>query len=57
MRVNEVKGNITFKSGHATFGGSGHLSNKPELDVYDLVYIGYRPSGILKSSSKLNYLA
>lgn len=58
MRVGKIENKVIFKSGHATFGSSGHLSNRPNIGVYDLVYIGYRPSGILESQGKkLEYLA
>lgn len=59
MRVDSINivDSIAFKSGYPTFGSSGHLSYKP--DRYDLVYIGFKPSGILEKSEdgKLNYLA
>ena len=57
MRVNNIQGNVVFKSGYPTFG-TGHLSYTPE--IYDLVYLGCRPKGgILKTDNKvkLDYFA
>lgn len=51
-----VSSNIIFKSGYPTFG-TGHLGYKP--DIYDLIYLGYRPKGELLETDnkvKLNYL-
>ena len=57
MRVNSINnGNeVSFKSGYPTFGTSGHLSYNPE--VYDLVYIGFKPSGVLVKNKKLDCFA
>ena len=58
MRVNSVKDNISFKSGYPTFGADGHLKYKPNSEVYDLIYTGCRPTGILKNlGQQLNYIA
>ena len=55
MKINEIKSNVSFKSGYPTFR-QGHLGYKPE--VKDLVYIGFRPrTGLLKESKKLDVLA
>lgn len=56
MRIGEINGNVIFRSGYPTFG-TGHLGYKS--DIYDLVYLGYRPKdGLLETDNKvkLNYL-
>lgn len=60
MKIKPIDVNTTFKSGYPTFNTAGHLSYYP--DIYDLVYLGFRPSGILKLNGspkihKLDYEA
>lgn len=64
MRVDiEPNNNITFKSGYPTFGTSGHLNSKPDVNdfIYDNVYIGFKPmpkpSGLLKKGESIDYFA
>lgn len=55
MKIKPIQDQITFKSGYPTFNSGGHLSYNP--DVFDNVYIGVRPSGILKLGEKIDYKA
>ena len=57
MRVEVAEHNVVFKSGYPTFGTNGHLNRKYTPDPFDIVYLGFRPSGILKNGNKLNYYA
>ena len=58
MKITEVKSKIIFKSGYPTFGTTnGHLSHSPNQDVYDLLHLGFKPSGILEQKHKLDYKA
>lgn len=57
MRVNPIQSKeIVFKSGQPLFG-TGHLSYDPDSYIYDLIYMGFKPSGILKSGNKLDIKA
>ena len=59
MKVEPIKSDITFKSGHATFGSSGHLSYKPDV-VFEHIYYTFKPTGGLLSKeepNKLDYFA
>lgn len=55
MKVEAIKDRVVFKSGYPTFGSDGHLSLRydPTWDIY----LGFKPSGILKDKRKLDYLA
>jgi hypothetical protein len=55
MRIEPVGEPISFKSGYPTFGTNGHLSQRP-MDVYDNLYISYRPTpDILRSGLHIDY--
>lgn len=58
MKIDPIKDGVSFKSGYPTFGMDGHLRSKPNLDIYDLVYLGYKPSGGLQQAGqRLEYFA
>lgn len=55
MRIEPVGEPISFKSGYPTFGTNGHLTQRP-MDVYDNLYISYRPTpDILRSGLHIDY--
>ena len=55
MKIDPIKSNIPFKSGHATFGAAGHLSYKPDV-ILEHIYCKSKPTGRLLGRERYNKL-